>query len=89
VCDFGGPTEQVHLVGVSISFEKNFYRLPFTPPLSGRLIGPSRGRNHEMLKDIPPTKSPRERPRNHSKKNAKKRLKKSPKRKTGKKSNKR
>jgi hypothetical protein len=26
----------VHLVGVSISFEKNFYRLPFTPPpLSG------------------------------------------------------
>jgi hypothetical protein len=27
-----GPTERVHLVGVSISFEKNFYRLPFTPP---------------------------------------------------------
>jgi hypothetical protein len=25
---------RVHLVGVSISFEKNFYRLPFTP-LSG------------------------------------------------------
>jgi hypothetical protein len=25
----------VYLVGVSISFEKNFYRLPFTPPLSG------------------------------------------------------
>jgi hypothetical protein len=23
---------RVHLVGVSISFEKNFYRLPFTPP---------------------------------------------------------
>jgi hypothetical protein len=41
VCDFGVPTERVHLVGVSISFEKNFYRLPFTPPLSGRLIGPS------------------------------------------------
>jgi hypothetical protein len=41
VCDFGGPTERVRLVGVSISFEKNFYRLPFTPPLSGRLIGPS------------------------------------------------
>jgi hypothetical protein len=37
----GGLTEQVHLVGVSISFEKNFYRLPFTPPLSGHLIGPS------------------------------------------------
>jgi hypothetical protein len=33
-CDFGGPTERVHLVGVSISFEKNFYRLPFTPPPS-------------------------------------------------------
>jgi hypothetical protein len=32
VCDFGGPTKRVHLVGVSISFEKNFYRLPFTPP---------------------------------------------------------
>jgi hypothetical protein len=28
----GGPTERVHLVGVSISFEKNFYRLPFSPP---------------------------------------------------------
>jgi hypothetical protein len=26
---------RVHLVGVSVSFEKNFYRLPFTPPLSG------------------------------------------------------
>jgi hypothetical protein len=26
----------VHLIGVSISFEKNFYRLPFTSPLSGR-----------------------------------------------------
>jgi hypothetical protein len=23
----------VHLVGASISFEKNFYRLPFTTPL--------------------------------------------------------
>jgi hypothetical protein len=23
----------VHLVGASISFEMNFYRLPFTPPL--------------------------------------------------------
>jgi hypothetical protein len=41
VCDFGCPIERVHLVGVSISFEKNFYRLPFTPTLSGRLIGPS------------------------------------------------
>jgi hypothetical protein len=42
VCDFGCPTELVHIVGVSIPFEKNFYRLPFTPPpLSGRLVGPS------------------------------------------------
>jgi hypothetical protein len=32
VCDFGGPTVRVHLVGVLITFEKNFYRLPFTPP---------------------------------------------------------
>jgi hypothetical protein len=31
-CDFGGQTERVHLVGVSISFEKIFYRLPFTTP---------------------------------------------------------
>jgi hypothetical protein len=31
---------RVCLVGVSISFEKNFYRLPFTPPLVHR-IGPS------------------------------------------------
>jgi hypothetical protein len=33
---------RVHLVGVSISFEKNFYRLPFTPPSLVRRIGPSR-----------------------------------------------
>jgi hypothetical protein len=33
---------RVHLVGVSISFEKNFYRLPFTPPSLVRCIGPSR-----------------------------------------------
>jgi hypothetical protein len=26
---------RVRLVGVSISFEQNFYRLPFTPPFSG------------------------------------------------------
>jgi hypothetical protein len=32
----------VHLVGVFISFEKNFYRLPFTPPSLVRRIGPSR-----------------------------------------------
>jgi hypothetical protein len=33
---------RVRLVGASISFEKNFYRLPFTPPPSlVRRIGPS------------------------------------------------
>jgi hypothetical protein len=32
---------RVHLVGASISFEKNFYRLPFTPPSLVRRIGPS------------------------------------------------
>jgi hypothetical protein len=28
---------RVHLVGAFISFEKIFYQLPFTPPLSGSL----------------------------------------------------
>jgi hypothetical protein len=32
---------RVRLVGVSISFEKNFYRLSFTPPPLVRRIGPS------------------------------------------------
>jgi hypothetical protein len=32
---------RVHLVGAFISFEKNFYRLPFTPPPLVRCIGPS------------------------------------------------
>jgi hypothetical protein len=32
---------RVHLVGVYVSFEKNFYRLPFTPPSLVRRIGPS------------------------------------------------
>jgi hypothetical protein len=40
----------VHLVGVSISFEKNFYRLPFTPPLSG---SPYRSFTFEVV-DLPP-----------------------------------
>jgi hypothetical protein len=31
---------RVHLVGVSISFEKNFYLLPFTPPSLIRRFGP-------------------------------------------------
>jgi hypothetical protein len=34
---------RVRLVGVSISFEKNFYQLPFTPPSLVRHIGPSIG----------------------------------------------
>jgi hypothetical protein len=34
---------RVHLVGASISFEKNFYWLPFTPPAPSlvRRFGPS------------------------------------------------
>jgi hypothetical protein len=32
---------RVHLVGASISFEKNFYRLPFTPPSLVCRFGPS------------------------------------------------
>jgi hypothetical protein len=32
---------RVHLVGVSISFEKNFYPLPFTPPSLVRRFGSS------------------------------------------------
>jgi hypothetical protein len=32
---------RVHLVGVSISFEKNFYWLPFIPPSLVRHFGPS------------------------------------------------
>jgi hypothetical protein len=33
---------RVHLVGASKSFEKNFYQLPFTPPLV-RHFSPSAG----------------------------------------------
>jgi hypothetical protein len=58
-CDFGGSTELVHLVGVSISLEKNFYRLPFTPPLSGRLFGPS---SHHPELPKPSWKQPKHRP---------------------------
>jgi hypothetical protein len=32
---------RVRLVGIFISFKKNFYRLPFTPPSLVRRIGPS------------------------------------------------
>jgi hypothetical protein len=39
---------RVHLVGASISFEKNFYQLSFTPPSLVRRIGPS-GVTHEVL----------------------------------------
>jgi hypothetical protein len=43
---------RVHLVGVSISFEKNFYRLPFTPPSLVRRIGPSADQALAQLKDF-------------------------------------
>jgi hypothetical protein len=36
---------RVHLVGVSISFENNFYRLPFTAPSLVRHFGPSEGQS--------------------------------------------
>jgi hypothetical protein len=66
VCHFWGQTEQVHLVGVSIAFEKNFYRLPFTALLSCRRIGPSpvTGRRTSTIKRLPPP-IPR-RPSRHS-----------------------
>jgi hypothetical protein len=32
---------RVRLIGASLSFEKNFYRLPFTPPSLVRCIDPS------------------------------------------------
>jgi hypothetical protein len=40
LADLGSGSETcagscVRLIGVSISFEKNFYRLPFTPPSLG------------------------------------------------------
>jgi hypothetical protein len=49
LANLGGESEtcvgsRVHLVGVSISFEKNFYRLLFTPPSLVHRIGPSRAR---------------------------------------------
>jgi hypothetical protein len=39
---------RVHLVGVFISFEKNFYRLPFTPPSLVRRIGSSHTEEEEV-----------------------------------------
>jgi hypothetical protein len=38
----------VHLVGASISFEKNFYRLPFTPPSLVRRFDPSTWQRAKM-----------------------------------------
>jgi hypothetical protein len=48
LADLGSESEmcvgsRVRLVGVSISFEKNLYQLPFTPPYLVRRIGPSSG----------------------------------------------
>jgi hypothetical protein len=44
----GVRPSEVHLVGVSIFFEKNFYQLPFTPPPPSR--SSYRSFNQEMLK---------------------------------------
>jgi hypothetical protein len=46
LADLGSESEtcvgsRVRIVGVFISFEKNFYRLPFTPPSLVRRFGPS------------------------------------------------
>jgi hypothetical protein len=46
---------RVHLVGVFISFEKNLYRLPFTPPSLVRRIGPSLG---HLLDDFEDSRRP-------------------------------
>jgi hypothetical protein len=43
-----------HLVGASISFEKNFCRLPFTPPALVRRIGPSGQKfSHDSIQTSP------------------------------------
>ena len=42
-------SEDLELSWVAGLFEKNFYRLPFTPPLSGRRFGPSSA-NYETLR---------------------------------------
>jgi hypothetical protein len=42
----------VRLVGVSISFEKNFYQLPFTPPSLVRHIGPSDGQSGNVSRTV-------------------------------------
>jgi hypothetical protein len=43
---------RVHLVGVLISFEKNFYRLPFTPPLSSSPYRSSKFDKDESLDGV-------------------------------------
>jgi hypothetical protein len=48
---------RIHLVGVSISFEKNFYRLPFTPPSLVRRIGPSATRCFDVGRNMLATNS--------------------------------
>jgi uncharacterized protein YktA (UPF0223 family) len=56
--DLGSESETcvgscVHLVGVSISFEKNFYRLPFTPPSSGSPYRSFKGQTaEEFIEEI-------------------------------------
>jgi hypothetical protein len=46
---------RVHLVGVSTSFEKIFYRLPFNPPSLVRRIGPSEDSELEKHKPTLPS----------------------------------
>jgi hypothetical protein len=48
---------RVHLVGISISFEKNFYQLPFTPPPPlVRRIGPSTSHSKVPNRNLSPRK---------------------------------
>jgi hypothetical protein len=39
----------IHLVGVAISFERNFYRLPFSPPSLVASFGPSQSNKERSL----------------------------------------
>jgi hypothetical protein len=43
---------RARLVGFSISFEKNFYWLPFTPPTLVRRVGPSAGQTGPCWRNL-------------------------------------
>jgi hypothetical protein len=49
---------RIRLVGVFISFEKNFYRLPFTPPSLVRRIGPSKAPSYPRPAPLNPSSAP-------------------------------